>query len=71
MDKATAREISVLLEGAIAKLSDALNAGERSLAPQEFESLKRETGLAIARISRGVLDPIYEQFPDLAPPGVL
>jgi hypothetical protein len=71
MEKATARQVSVLLEGVIANLSEALNVTERSLPPEEYDAFKREIGLAIGRISHAVLDPIYEQFPDLAPRGVL
>jgi len=71
MDKTTARQVSALLEAAIAKLSEALDVAERSVPPQEYESLKRGAGVAIGRISHELIDPIYEQFPDLAPPGVL
>jgi len=71
MDKATARQVSALLEQAIGKLSEAVDIAQRSLSPAEYETLRRGAGLAIGRISHELLDPIYEQFPDLAPPGVL
>jgi hypothetical protein len=70
MDKATARQVSALLEQAIGKFSEAVNIAQRSLPPAEYETLRRSAGLAIGRISHEMLDPIYEQFPDLAPPGV-
>ena len=71
MDKATARQLSALLEAAIAKLSETLEVADGSVPPEEFETLKRGVGLAIGRISHELLDAIYGQFPDLAPPGVL
>ena len=71
MDKATARQVSALLEAAIATLSEALEVAEHSVPPDEHETLKRGAGTAIGRISHELLDPLHEQFPDLAPPGVL
>jgi hypothetical protein len=71
MDKVTARRVSALLEAAIAKLSETLEVTERSVTPDEYETLKRGAGIAIGRISHEMLDPIYRQHPDLAPPGVL
>ena len=71
MDKATAKQVAALLEEAIGKLSQALDIAQRSVPPPEYETLRRGAGLAIGRISHELLDPIYEQFPELAPPSVL
>jgi hypothetical protein len=70
MNKATAVRVSALFEAAIGKLSEAVEAAERSAPPDEYESLRRGAGLAIGRISHEMLAPIYEQFPDLTPPGL-
>ena len=70
MDKATAARVSALLEAAIGKLSEAVETAQRSAPPDEYESLRRGAGLAIGRISHEMLDPIYEQYPDLTPPRV-
>lgn len=59
------------LEMAIGKLSEALVVAERSLTAEEYASIKRHLGLSIGRLSHDVLDPIYAQFPDLAPRGML
>jgi hypothetical protein len=71
MDKTTARVLAASLEMEIAKLSEALVVAERSLLAEECASIKRHIGLNIGRLSNDVLDPIYAQFPDLAPGGVL
>ncbi len=71
MDRLTAQAISTLVEGSIAKLSESLLVAEHSLTAGEYASFKRDISLAIGRLSHDVLDPIYGQFPDLAPPGVL
>lgn len=71
MEKPPAQEIAATLELSIAKLSETVVIAQRSLPSEEYESIKREVGLLIARISDKLLDPIYEKFPDLAPPGVL
>jgi len=41
MDKTTAARVSALLEAAIGKLSEAVEAAERSAPPDEYESLRR------------------------------
>jgi hypothetical protein len=71
VEKPPAQEIAATLELSIAKLSETIVIAQRSLPSKEYESIKREVGLLIARISDKLLDPIYEKFPDLAPPGVL
>ena len=71
MDKPTAQILAASLEMAIAKLSETLVVAERSLTAEEYASIKRHLGLNIGRLSNDVLDPIYVQFPDLAPRGVL
>jgi hypothetical protein len=63
--------MAAMLEASIAKLSEALLVAQTSLPPQDYDLVKREVGILIARISHNLLDPIYEEFPDLAPPGVL
>jgi hypothetical protein len=71
MDRPTAQALSALVEAAIAKLSESVVVAEQSLTANEYASFKREVGLSIGRLSHDLLDPIYAQFPDLAPPGVL
>ena len=71
MDKPTAQILATSLEMAITKLSETLVVAERSLSPEEYAPLKRHLALSIGLLSNDVLDPIYAQFPDLAPRGVL
>ena len=71
MDKPTAHAISTLVESSIGKLSESLLVAENSLNAEEYAWFRREVGIAIGRLSHDVLDPIYAQFPDLAPPGIL
>ena len=71
MEKATARDMAAMLEASIARLSETLLVAQTSLPPEDYDLVKREVGILIARISHNLLDPIYEKFPDLAPPGVL
>jgi hypothetical protein len=41
------------------------------LPSSEFGAFQQSVGLAIGRLSHELLDPIYAEHPDLAPPGVL
>lgn len=71
MDRAVAKAITEQLEGAIARLSQSLAVAQQALPPGEFTAFQKSVGLAIGRLSHELLDPIYAEYPDLAPPGVL
>lgn len=70
MQKAAAETITRLVESAIATLSESLTEAQHSMSPADFERFKRTVGIAIGNISTQALDPIYAQFPELAPPGL-
>jgi hypothetical protein len=71
VERAAAEAITELLEGAIARLSESLLHAQRALPSSEFGAFQQSVGLAIGRLSHELLDPIYAEHPDLAPPGVL
>ena len=57
MDKATAKQVSALLEQAIGKFSEAMDIAQRSLPPAEYETLRRSAGLAIGASPTSCLIP--------------
>ena len=71
MNRNDATAIAAHLEGAISQLSLALREAQARLDPASFEIFKHSVGLQIGKLSVEVLDPIYTEHPDLAPPGVL
>jgi hypothetical protein len=71
IDRANAERISALLESAIRELAESIEIAEQVLAGSDFEAFKRGAGMSLAKISFECLDPIYAEYPDLAPPGVL
>jgi hypothetical protein len=71
MHRDHAQAIAAPLEAAIAQLSIALREAESRLDPSALEQFKRAIGLQIGTLSCELLDPIYSEHPDLAPPGLL
>ena len=71
IDRASAERISALLESAIRELAESIEIAEQVLADSDYEVFKRGAGMSLAKISYECLDPIYAEYPDLAPPGVL
>ena len=71
MERDAARAVTESLEAAIARLTESLSRAKLSLPPGEFAVFQKSIGLAIGRLSHELLDPIYAEHPDLAPPGVL
>ena len=71
IDRANAERISGLLEPAICALAESMEIAQQVLADSDYEAFKRGAGMALAKISYECLDPIYAEYPDLAPPGVL
>jgi hypothetical protein len=71
MNRNDAAAIAAHLETAISHLSLALGEAHARLDPVSLENLKHSIGSQIGRLSFEVLDPIYAEHPDLAPPGVL
>ena len=71
IDRATAERISALLESAIRELAESIEIAQQVLSDSDFEAFKRGAGMSLAKISYECLDPIYAEYPDLAPPGVL
>jgi hypothetical protein len=71
IDRANAERISALLESAITELAQSVEIAQRVLADSDFEAFKRGAGMSLAKMSYECLDPIYAEYPDLAPPGVL
>ncbi len=71
MEREAAAAVAATLEDAIAQLTQSLSHAKRGLSQVEFDAFQRTIGLAIGRLSHELLDPIYAEYPDLAPPGVL
>jgi hypothetical protein len=71
VEEATAKELSQCLEGAIARMSESISFARNHLPHGEFEVFQKSVGLSIGRLSHEVLDPIYAEYPRLAPLGVL
>jgi hypothetical protein len=71
IDRARAERVSALLESAIRGLAESMEIAEQVLADSDYEAFKRGAGMSLAEISYECLDPIYAEYPDLAPPGVL
>jgi hypothetical protein len=71
MDRHDATAIATPLEAAITQLSLAFREAQARLDPQALEIFKRSIGMHIGQLSYELLDPIYAEHPDLAPPGVL
>ena len=67
MDREDAQKISRTLEENIKNLGKSLKPAEGAMTDGEYEVFKRQVGLAIGKISYELLDPIYLQYPDLAP----
>lgn len=70
MTRHDAAAIAVPLEAAISQLSLALKEAKARIDPQAFEQFKHAIGLHIGKLSFELLDPIYSEHPELAPPGV-
>lgn len=71
MEKEIAQQISELLEQSIKNLTKSLILVQGTMTDMEYKNFKRHIGLSIGKISYDLLCPIYKQYPDLAPPGVL
>ena len=71
IDRENAERISALLESAIRELHESIMIAQQALTESDYEAFKRGAGMSLAKISYECLDPIYVQYPDLAPPGVL
>jgi hypothetical protein len=71
VERIAAQAIAASLEAAIARLSESLVHAENGLPPHEFALFQKQIGLAIGHLSQDLLDPIYAEYPDVAPPGVL
>ncbi len=71
MERESASAVASSLEDAIAHLTRSLAPAKQGLSPTDFDRFQMAIGLAIGRLSHELLDPIYAQYPDLAPPGVL
>jgi hypothetical protein len=71
MERGVAIHIAEHLECAIGHLSSSLSAASKHMSPHEFAAFQRTIGLSIGKLSHEVLDPIYAEYSDLAPPGVL
>jgi len=71
VERVTAKAVSESLEAAIARLTESLSHAKVGLSPSEFAAFQRSVGLTIGRLSHELLDPIYAEHPDLAPPDVL
>jgi hypothetical protein len=71
MQRNHAERIVQLLESAIAELHESIMIAQTVLPEAEYETFKRGAGMSLAKISYECLDPIYAEYPDLAPPGVL
>jgi hypothetical protein len=71
IDRANAERICALLEPAIRQLHESIMIAQQALTGPEYEAFKRGAGMSLAKISYECLDPIYAEYPDLAPPGVL
>lgn len=70
MNKHDATAIAAPLEAAISQLSLALKEAEARLDASTFEAFRRAIGLQIGKLSCELLDPIYAEHPDVAPPGL-
>jgi len=70
-NEVTLNVIVQLLESAIAELHESIMIAQTALSEAEYEAFKRGAGMSLAKISYECLDPIYAEYPDLAPPGVL
>ena len=71
MNRDDAKVIAAHLEAAISQLSLALQEANVRLPSAALEQFRRSVGLHIGNLSFELLDPIYAEHPDLAPPGVL
>jgi hypothetical protein len=71
MNRHDAKVIAATLDAAISQLSLALHEVEARLDVSTLEHFKRSIGLQIGSLSFELLDPIYAEHPDLAPPGGL
>ena len=71
MQRSHAERIVELLESAITELHKSIMIAQTALSGAEYEAFKRGAGMSLAKISYECLDPIYAEYPDLAPPGVL
>ena len=70
MQRSYAERIVPLLQSAMAELNESIWIAQTALSGVEYEAFKRGAGMSIAKISYECLDPIYREYPDLAPPGV-
>jgi hypothetical protein len=71
IDRTSAERISALLESAIRELAESIEIAQQALDDSDYGAFKRGAGISIGKISHECLDPIYAEYPDLAPPGVL
>lgn len=65
MKRDVAVEVKQHALGAVESLSRALNSAKVGYSDEEMAKLHSEVGQLIGRLQMGVLEPIYEQFPDL------
>ncbi|MEN5182174.1 hypothetical protein ABE501_20730 [Comamonas testosteroni] len=65
MNKHTAENIKNLALESITSLTKILSISQNSTSIEDYEQLRRGVGIAIGEIQCGVLDILYDKFPDI------
>ena len=71
MNKENAVKINELVEQMFALANEVLYIANNTYGEESRKKVQRALGMAIAEIDLEVLEPIYKQFPELRPPGMV
>ena len=67
-DASTAKRVSELMYDFQLKIQESLEAVKRACPPEEYATYKEAIGKVASRIVFDVLEPLYDQHPNLKPP---
>ncbi len=65
IERESAIEIKKHSLNAITELSKVLEVSQGHCSEAEYERIKKGVGLSIGKIQISILDPIYDEYPDL------
>jgi hypothetical protein len=70
MDRATAQRISALMLDYGAKLDESVDFVKTRCSDEEFNRYKEAVGRILGNMLLDIMNPLYEEHPDLRPPNL-
>jgi hypothetical protein len=68
MDKATAKQISVLMLEYGAKLDESVKLVKQTCSEDDFRKYRDAVGKVLGYMLLDIMNPLYKEHPDLKPP---